>query len=704
MKSSGKSLFSRGCFRYLVPVTIILFLSTTLLYSFYGRSDSRNDIILRTVVQFTASNHVNPVPMDAQFSEKVFDAYLKLIDRDKLYLTKEDIRQMEVYKRQLGDQITNGTYQLYDLSVRLIEKRLPEVQEYYREILSQPFTFTANETWEADVDKRDRTANSAELKEAWRKMLKWRVIMNVANALRAQENETDPEKIKSMETIEANARERVLNNFNDVMNNLPHRRQEGMFPMYINAIMSVFDPNTEYYTPRDREDFDIRISGQLEGIGAQLRPIDGYARVERLVPGSPSWLQGELRVNDQITKVKQEDEDDAVDIFGMDLQDAVRLIRGPKGTKVTLTVRRDGVLHEITITRDIVIDEEGYAKSAVLTDPATNVKVGYIELPSFYIDFNRTATGRASSTDVGKEIEKLKNDGVDGIIIDLRTNTGGALDDAIIMGGMFISTGPIVQVKGHSREATVLSENRPNIHYDGPLVILVNALSASASEIFAAAMQDYKRAVVIGSSSTFGKGTVQHVQNLDNFMPASIRPAGSLRLTISKFYRITGGSVQLKGVESDIVLPDITSGMRFGAQYEDNHLDWTIIDAANFTTWKNPAPVEMLRQKSMERTSKSNEFNLLSQQIDFIMAQRENTHYSLNLNTYQEEERKRREESARFNDESRQVTAISIAATAADVAEMAGDTAKIARSNSWIKDLNKDIFLEEAVKVVGDWR
>jgi carboxyl-terminal processing protease len=314
----------------------------------------------------------------------------------------EDVQQMEVYKLQIDDQIRNNTYQLYDLAVRLVDKRIIEAQGYYREILSVPFDFTVDETWEADQNKREFPANSDELKENWRKELKYMVIFRVASALKAQEKETDSSKIKTQETIEAEARERVMKSLNDMfLNNLDQQKPDKMFSLYVNAITTVFDPHTEYRTPVDKRRFDDHISGQFEGIGARLQSSDGYAKVVEILPGTPSSLQGELKIEDHIIKVKQEHEVDPVDIFGMNLDEAVSLIRGKKGTKVTLTVRRgDGLIHEITITRDVVIDEETYAKSAVLTDPDTKTKVGYIDLPSFYVDFKRSATGRASSDDV----------------------------------------------------------------------------------------------------------------------------------------------------------------------------------------------------------------------------------------------------------------------------------------------------------------
>jgi len=415
-----------------------------------------------------------------------------------------------------------------------------------------------------------------------------------------------------------------------------------------------------------------------------------------------------LKVNDLIMKVKQEHETDPVDIFGMNLDEAVQLIRGKKGTKVTLTVKRDdGTTHEITITRDVVVDEETYAKSAVLTDPATNTKVGYIELSSFYVDFKRTATGRASSEDVAKEIEKLKKEGVQGIIIDLQSNTGGSLGEAIRMGGLFIKSGPVVQVKSNFGMPREYSDPDPSLQYDGPLVILVSTFSASASEILAAAMQDYKRAVIVGAPTTFGKGTVQEVFDLNALLPSNmlnLRPMGSFHLTIQKYFRINGGSVQLKGVESDIVIPDVYSELKFGERFEDNCLPWTTVSPAKFQIWEKPVPVAALQKKSKERTSKSEGFKLLNEQVAFVKQQQDKTQVSLNLNTYRQDEEKRREESKRFEEISKKSTSLVIAAPSAYIAEMEGDTAKIARSDKWLKGLNTDIVIEEAVKVIGDMK
>ena len=711
MKSSKKLFFRKARMYVFIPAVAVLFVSTSLLYSFSQKSNEKNDVILRLVVQLAERGHVSPPKINDQFSAKAFDAYLKNLDPDKWFLTKEDVRQMEVYKLQIDDQVRKGTYQLYDLAVQLMDKRIPEVKGFYEEILSKPFDFTVDESWEFDPDKRDWPANSATLKENWRKILKTQTLTRVADALKAQEKETDPSKIKTFETIESDARKRILNSFNSIfMNNLPQQKPDERFSLYVNAILAVFDPHTKYNTPFEKEDFEMRMSGQFEGIGASLQSSEGYARVASLVPGSPSWVQGELKVNDLITKVKQENEAEPVDIFGMSINESVMLIRGKKDTKVTLTVKRgDGSIHDITITRDVVIREETYAKSAVLTDPAAKTKVGYIDLPSFYFDFNGRATGRVASDDVAKEIEKLKKDGVQGIILDLRMNTGGSLPDVVRMGGLFVGTGPIVQVKSSNSSPRVYPESymRASVQYDGPLVILVSSISASASEIMAAAMQDYQRAVIMGAPATFGKGTVYLVDELDEYLPVSmnsLKPIGALSLTVQKYYRITGGSVQLKGVESDIVLPDMYSALKVGERYEDNYLPWSTVAPARFSVWKNPVPVAELKKKSIERTSKSEGFKLLNEQEERFKQLRDDTHLSLNLKNYQQEEEMRREENKRFDEVSKLSTSLTITASDADIAEMKGDTSKIARSDKWVKDLNMDIFLEEAVKVIGDMK
>ncbi|HML83892.1 MAG TPA: carboxy terminal-processing peptidase, partial [Bacteroidales bacterium] len=377
---------------------------------------------------------------------------------------------------------------------------------------------------------------------------------------------------------------------------------------YINAIMAVLDPHTNYFPPKDKEDFDITFSGQLEGIGATLTQKDGYITVAAIVPGSPSWKQGDLAVDDKILKVAQGD-GEPVDVVDMRLDKAVRLVRGKKGTKVTLTVRKvDGTEKQIPITRDIVVIEETYAKSAIITDSITGSRMGYIYLPSFYANFENP-NGRSSAGDVTKEVTRLKKENVDGIILDLRNDGGGSLQDAIEIAGLFIDQGPVVQVKGRGTRAQAFGDPAPGVLWEGPLAIMINPFSASASEILAAAMQDHKRAVIIGSTS-FGKGTVQRFLELDDIARGfdDVKPLGAIKMTIQKFYRINGGATQLKGVTPDVLLPDQYAYMDVGERDLDNPMPWTEIAGTPFTPVNSEALFKQLAQTSKTRIGTDSTF------------------------------------------------------------------------------------------------
>jgi carboxyl-terminal processing protease len=709
MSSLNRFFFKGVKGRIFIPISIFALISMSLLYSFCNRSD-KSELLLQLNMQVLKMQHFNPPEINDQFSEKVFNAYLKRMDPYKQYLTQDDIRQMSEYKLLIDDQISNNTYELYDLSIRLWNKRFAEVQAYYKDFLAHPFDFNNRETYETDPDKVDWPADDNALKESWRKELKYRTLVNLSGAMKGQENAADTVKIKTFEELETDARQRTLKNYDNVFQYRSQLREEDQFSLYLNAIASVFDPHTQYQTPSDKADFDIQMSGQFEGIGATLQASDGYVKVVDILPGSASWMQGELKINDQITKVKQETEQEPVNIYGMRLDDAVKLIRGKKGTKVTLTVKHiDGSIRDITITRDVVIVEETYAKSAILTDPKTKIKAGYIYLPSFYVDFRHTATGRSSSDDVAQEIEKLKKENVQGIILDLRSNGGGSLPDAIRMSGLFTGSGPIVQTKYNVGLPRVLNSDSKTPAYDGPLVILVNSISASASEILAAAMQDYQRAIIIGGPTTFGKGTVQVLAELDELLSNNMnlnkyKPLGSLKLTIQKFYRINGGSTQLKGVSPDIVLPDVYSELGVGERFEDNCLSWTSIQPARYTTWKWPAPIADIQQKSIVRTSKNERFQRLSEQITTLKKMKDESIISLYMEDFRLAEEKRYTENKRYDEINKKQTGLAISSLLVDRAKIAGDTTKIARTDKWIANLNKDFFLEEAVAVIGDMR
>ncbi|MEM9023987.1 MAG: S41 family peptidase, partial [Bacteroidota bacterium] len=514
-----------------------------------GDADKRKgEVLIEVIMESLKRRHFLEPKVNDEFSSNVYALYLKRLDFGKRFLLASDVRKLSTYRTRLDDQITARKYDFFDQSVDIMEKRLKEADTYYQAYLGKPFDFTIDEAIETDPDKLEFAADQDALKERWRKLLKSQVLARLVNKLEAQEKareegataEDKPIVDKSFEQLEEESRKAVRKTYDNLFRRLGQLDREDRMAIYINAIVNVYGPHTGYFPPKDKENFDISMSGRLEGIGARLQERDGFIKVASIVPGSASHRRGELKEGDIILKVAQGD-DEPVDVVDMPLDDAVKLIRGKKGTEVRLTVKKiDGNTTIIPIERDVVIIEETYAKSAVLESENTKQKIGYIKLPKFYADFARKG-GPESADDVEKEIAKLKKEGVDGMILDLRNNGGGSLQEAVKMAGLFIPKGPVVQVKGRGPEARVFKDYDSSVSYDGPLVVMVNRFSASASEILAAAMQDYDRAVIMGSETSFGKGTVQNFFALDRLLPAqfqSVKPLGELKLTTQKFYRI----------------------------------------------------------------------------------------------------------------------------------------------------------------------
>jgi carboxyl-terminal processing protease len=480
--------------------------------------------------------------------------------------------------------------------------------------------------------------------------------------------------------------------------------EDDRLSLYINSLVNVFDPHTEYFPPRDKENFDIRFSGQLEGIGAQLTQKNEYVEVSRIIPGSPSWKQGELEVGDYIIKVAQEGEE-PVDIVDMRLDDAVQLIRGKKGSTVILTVKKlDRTINEITLVRDVVVLEETYAKSAIITDEETGKKYGYIKLPSFYVDFAQI-NGKNCFDDMKLEIEKLKKENINGIVFDLRDNGGGSLEDVVKIAGLFIEKGPIVQSSGQKGDHKTYKDTDPAIQYDGPLVVMVNAISASASEIFAAAMQDYNRAVIIGGNSSYGKGTVQNFTELDRMVPkkpADMKELGSLKITVQKFYRINGGATQLKGVVPDIIFPDYYNYMEFSEKYLDNAMPWDEISPVAWNAWTPTYDPEFIASVSEKRIETDTTFILIEENGKRLQEIRDNTVYSLNYDDHKDLITLRENEGKRYKNIGKDTLNLVVNPTQTDMSEIIADTSKQARTDVWLMGLRKDVYLFEAYHILQD--
>lgn len=678
-------------------IILVVLLSNTL---FTVNGFNRERVLAHIIYRGLEGYHYSGKKIDDEFSEKAFEEFLKLQDINKRFLLKPDVEKLREYKRKIDDEFTRGSTELMELTTKILEQRTNQVIGFYRDILAKPFDFTKEESLEFDVDKREYCANIDELKELWRKTLKYQTMLKYINLLKT-------EKKKKEKELEEMARKAVLKSYKDNFNRIQQGNKNDALSRYINAVVTVYDPHTIYFPPKEQEDFEMEMSGTFEGIGALLGERDGYVSVERIIPGGPSWLQKELQPGDLILKVGQ-GEDEPLDIVGMRVVDAVKLIRGKKGTLVKLTVKRpDGQIKVIPIVRDVVVIEEAFAKAAVLYNEKLKSTFGYIYLPKFYNDFTRD-NGRNSTDDVKKELEKLNAKKVDGIILDLRDNSGGSLQDAIRMSGLFITKGPIVQVKGKTTDSNVYKDPDPGIYYKGPLVVLINTLSASASEILAAALQDYNRAVIVGGAHSFGKGTVQVMLNLDNYLrkkPEDVKSLGALTITIQKFYRINGTSIQLKGVTPDVVLPDRYDYLELGEKFYDHPLEWDAIPAAPYKKWAASSyDLDTLAKKSKERIEKNSHFLLIKEYIKRLKEIRLETLQSLNLEKVMKREEVRRKESEKlrkYQDESFPVKVTPTQEIAKNLSErLAKD--KAASRKEWIDSIKKDLHLNEAMAILKD--
>ena len=656
--------------------------------------------------------HYQPQEFDDQFSAEVYDQYLDRLDPAKRFLTAGDIQELKKYRFQIDDELDMGTFEFFDLSVKRFNSRKEEVRAYYKEILSESFDFDAKENFDADPDKMDYVSNSKELKNRWRKALKYQTLFRLTTSIERQEKAKKNSKgdedieVKSFALMEEDARDKVKKNHDAWFTRMDRESIKDKRAEYINAITTTFDPHTEYFPPKDKQTFDIRISGKLEGIGALLSESDGYIKVTRIVPGSASARQGQLEVNDKILKVGQGDEE-PVDVVDMNLDDAVLLVRGKKGTEVRLTVEKlDGNIVVIPIIRDIVVLEETYAKSAILKTEGSNESIGYIHLPKFYFDFN-DRNGRRCATDVANEIKKLKAENVNGLILDLRNNGGGSLSDVVEMAGLFIEEGPIVQVKSRQGAPRILADHDSKVQFDGNLVVLVNSISASASEILAAAIQDYKRGIIVGSPSTFGKGTVQRFVDLDDLIRGSyeIKPLGEVKLTTQKFYRVSGGATQLKGVVPDIVLPDAYSLLDIGEKEHDHSMAWDEISPVPFEKWDNEIRnLSRIKSNSMNRINANPTFQLIQENAERLKKRQDKNTYTLNLKDYISERERLEEEAKKYDNIEKDIDGFYVAATKADQNDMNVDSETKKRYDNWYKAIKKDAYLYEALHIIRDMK
>ena len=672
-------------------------------------SDPNKDKLLIQVITYVLERgHFDPKDMDDAFSAEVYSDYLDQLDPLKQYFYQSDIKEFEKYKTQIDDQLKALDISFFNLTHERLMQRIEEAKVIYREVLAQPFDYTVDETFNSDYESLDFVSTKKDMKERWRQRLKYTNLANYDDLIYAQEaaiekaEEGDKPEPKTLEEIEVEARKETLKTidiyYNDYIDDM---ERKDWFVVYINAITQEFDPHTTYFAPEDKEVFNQGISGQLEGIGARLQKRMDNIKIVELISGGPAWRGKELEVGDIILKVKQEDEQEPVSIVGMRIDDAIKLIKGPKGTNVYLTVKKvDGTIEEIKITRDIVELEETHAKSSIVTK--NEKRYGVINLPKFYADFEHYEKLNAAA-DVKLEIERLKEQGMEGLVLDLRGNGGGSLTTVVEMAGLFIEQGPIVQVRSTDEPKEVLKDTDKSITWDGPLVILVNEFSASASEILAAAMQDYKRAIIIGSKQTYGKGTVQSFFDLNRMIRNNKDgDLGALKVTRQKYYRINGGSVQLEGVKSDVVVPDRYSFINIGEKDKENPLSWDEIDAADFSFWEGYFDYDTTIKKSNERMQNNPQLKLIEENAKWVKERMDEKQYSLNYEKYKAKLDLNEEQAKQYDEIANYQTNLTFESLPYELKLFEKDTVLKEKRIRWHESLSKDVYVEEALHVLED--
>lgn len=659
--------------------------------------------ILQSVGEILVQGHFKPKDINDDFSKKVFKKYLEDLDPEKGILMQEDVTALKKYETKIDDEIKGHPVEFFLAAGRLFNKRVDEVSKIYKDILSKPFDFTSDEVIVTDSKKLSFASSAAQQKEHWRKRLKYLTLDRFVELqdIREKNKGKDGFVAKTDAELEKEAREKVEKIMDRTFDRYRLKfNDDDKFNLFVNTITTTMDPYTEFFPPIEKRYFDEQLSGSFFGIGASLTYDEGNIKINSVLTGSPAQKSEQIEVGDVIMKVAQGNEA-AVELTGYVVEDAVKLIRGKKGTEVRLTLKKkDGSLKTVTLIRDKIVQDETFARSAVIEEGTS--KIGYIFLPEFYANFE-DPNGNRSAVDVAKEVIKLKQEKVDGIVIDLRNNGGGSLYDVVQMAGLFIEEGPIVQVKDRDGKPMVMRDKDNGVLYNGPLTVLVNEFSASASEIFAAAIQDYGRGIVIGSTSTYGKGTVQRSIGLDpesNFL-ATNSELGSIKLTLQKFYRINGGSTQLRGVVPDVVIPDQYEYLRFREKDNEEAMPWDEIGKASYNRWKSGYDLQTIKNLSNARISNTPAFKMINETTEWLSKQNDKE-YPLNITKFKEEQKKMRATVKQMETLLKLDKEMNMAFLKQDSERINSDKDKAERYNQWLKSLSKDIYLDQAVKVIGD--
>lgn len=663
----------------------------------------KDKLLLELLTFVIEKGHYNPAAIDDKFSKGIYKDYIQALDPSKRFFLQSDIDEFSKFETELDDELINKDLTFFNLTYERLLKRMEESKKFYKEILSKPFDYKTEESFNTNYEKAPYAKDTTELIDKWRKQIKLSTLSSLIDKQKLEEDKKKNDakyEVKSFEKLEKETRESSLKSLDESFGFIKDLDRNDWFSLYINSITARFDPHTNYFAPEEKERFDVSISGKLEGIGARLQKKNDFVVIDELISGGPAWRGKQLEAGDLIMKVAQGN-NEPVDVVGMRLDDVVKKIKGPKGTEVRLTVKKvDGTIKTISIIRDIVEIEETYAKSSIVVK--NGLKYGVIYLPKFYIDFENK-DGRDAGKDIAKEVERFKESGIDGIVLDVRDDGGGSLSTVVDIAGLFIEQGPIVQIKSAGRKKEVLFDKDKKIEWDGPLVIMVNSFSASASEILAAAIQDYKRGIIIGSKQTYGKGTVQNVIDLNQFVRNSaMGDLGALKTTTQKFYRINGGSTQLEGVRSDIVTPDRYAYLKMGERDVDNAMPWDKIDQADYSVWMNNANFNKAIANSKNRIAQNIQFQLIEENAKWIDSRSAENTYSLNIDKFKIAQNAIEEKAKKYKPIIDYKNTLKFTSLPYEVDEMNKDVALKEKRDRWHESLSKDIYVEEALNVLDD--
>lgn len=665
--------------------------------------NSNKDKLLIEIVKYVLEKyHYNSIEINDEFSEKMFDAYIELLDSQKKYFLASDYKEFKKYRLKLDNQLIDYDLSFFNLTHERLMLRISEVENFYPSLLNDSFDFSVNEKINLDFDNLSFPKNNIERKDRWRKQFKYTALdiydikvsdqkLNLENVENYIEKSKKEILEESIDLVNKN-----MSNMFDLMNDL---QRKDWFSRYLNSFVVQLDPHTYYFKPEDKTRFDMTISGKFNGIGARLSKQEGGIKIVDIILGGPLWKDKKIEIGDEIIKVGQKNKK-PVDVIGMRLEDAIKLIKGPKDTEVSLTVRKNinGEIKVIPVIRDEIKLEETYAKSTLIKK--NNKIYGLITLPKFYVDFENYQK-RNCATDVKNEILKLKKEGIEGLVLDLRNNGGGSLQTVVDMTGLFIEQGPVVQVKSFGDRKQVVYDKDPSISWEGPMVVLVNQMSASASEILAAALQDYNRAVIVGSTQSFGKGTVQNVIDLNRFLSNSQFDLGALKITTDKFYRINGGSVQVEGVKSDITIPNRFSFISIGENDEKNPLKWDQIDSASYEKWDRYYNLNEVIISGNDQIEKSQFALLVKENAKWIASKQNPKSLTLNYLEYKKSQRADKDYLRKFEDIKNYKNELEFDFIANNEDSIENSKEILEKRKRWKKGLQSDFQLNEGLKALG---